>query len=135
MKSLLMNLYSFVKTPKGRLSILGIIVLGMSIWGINTYIKLSKLTQNEQIINEVVEDTVPDFVEGKVTYVGDLGDNISYSLTDSSGKDVVLLKSPDSKLKIVEGLQVKVYGMFIKGMNGKKDTLIVKEIIINNGTN
>jgi hypothetical protein len=135
MKSLLMNLYSFISTPKGRLTIIGIICVLLTIWGISTYIKLSKLTVDENTINTVVEEKAPTAFEGKVSYVGDMGNNVSYALTNAEGKDVVLLKSPDSKLKIVEGLHVKVSGIFVKGVNNQKDTLIVKEIIINNGTN
>lgn len=121
---------------KRKLIIFGVLlVLISSVLGISFYNKLSKLNQNEQIINNTFENIDPEYFEGKVSYIGDQGSDISYALVDSTGKETVLLRSTDSKLKIVEGLRVKVYGNLIRGSNNQKDILVVKEILINNGTN
>lgn len=121
---------------KRKLIIFGFLLfLIVGILGISFYNKLSKLNQNEQIINNIVENINPEYYEGKVSYIGDQGTNISYALVDANGTETVLLRSTDSKLKIVEGLKVKVYGTLIRGSSDQKDILIVKEILINNGTN
>jgi hypothetical protein len=112
-----------------------LLLMIVGILGINFYNKLLKLNQNEQNINNINQITAPEYYEGKVSYIGDQGNNISYSLVDSNGEEIVLLKSTDSKLKIVEGLRVKVYGTLIRGSTNQKDILTVKEILINNGTN
>lgn len=121
---------------KRKLIIFGVLlILISSVLGISFYNKLSKLNQNEQIIKNNTENVIPEYYEGKVSYIGDQGSDISYALVDSTGNELVLLRSTDSKLKIVEGLKVKVYGNLIRGSNNQKDILIVKEILINNGTN
>lgn len=131
-----LEMFPFLKSPKGRFLVFGLIILIICIvLGIIFYNKLSKLNDYEPKVNEQLTVSKQDYYEGKISYIGELSDNISYALVDGDGKEVALLKSEDSKLKIVEGLKVKVYGNLIKGSNNQKDILVVKEILINNGTN
>ena len=75
--------------------------------------------------------------EGRVTYVNPEMypmDDVSYSLTDNSGKDIYLLKSKDQKLQISEGLSVKVIGVLGKLKDNKTEVLLVEEVIIKSAT-
>lgn len=75
--------------------------------------------------------------EGKVDYVNPAfypKENISYALVDASGKQIILLKSKDQKLGIVEGLYVKVTGVMSTTSNGEKEVLNVQEVTIKNAT-
>jgi len=123
------------KYPKLSVIVVLIVLLLLSL-SIIIYFKSLKLTKNEIIINPLTSEYLPEYYEGKVMYIGDSGDGITYSLADGDGKEVLLLKSTDAKLKIVEGLHVRVYGELIKSLNeNEKDILLVKEVILQNATN
>lgn len=101
----------------------------------------SKLKKNEEITpisNSKSSSTAIVTLEGTVSYVGPdyLPEyQISYTLTDNAGNDIVLLKSSDEKLEIVQGLFVKVTGRKSKTPDEKYEVLQVNEVVINNGTN
>jgi len=138
MKSLPIKIYLPIINFKNRypkMFTVVVVTFILILFGIVFYSKSRKLTEDEVIVNTLNSEVVPEYFEGKVSYVGGSGENIFYSLTDANGKDIVLLKSIDSKLKIVEGLYVKVYGTLIKGRDNKKDTLVVKEVVLQNGSN
>lgn len=97
----------------------------------NSNYDLSNLTLN--IDNEIGTPEKVSF-EGKITFVDPNlypNDDISYTLVDSSGKEIVLLKAIDQKLVVSEGHFATVYGDISKTKDGKKDVLIVDKIVIN----
>ncbi len=76
--------------------------------------------------------------EGKIEYLNPgfyPDDNVSFSLVDGSGKQIILLRSKDQKLNIAEGLFVKVNGAVTKTKDGKDNVLNVSEVIIKNASN
>lgn len=117
-----------------KIFLIGAIIL-LTIVGIIFYFKLQKLTKNEQNINDVETVQQPTYYVGKVIYVGNQGNFVAYSLVDLDGKEIVLLRADDERLKIVEGLSVKITGDLVKGENGQKDTVMVKEVLLQNGSN
>lgn len=99
-----------------------------------------KLNEDEILTGKENDQTKSEFsyYEGKIEYLNPAfypGDDISFSLADSGGKQIILLKSKDQKLNIAEGLFVKVKGSVTKTKDGKSDVLIVSEVIIKNATN
>jgi len=58
-------------------------------------------------------------------------DNISFVLTSSSGKEIILLKATDQKLEVAEGHFVTVYGKKRKTTDDKL-YLLVEKIVIKN---
>lgn len=145
MSNLLKDLYNKAEDIKGKKLVYTILavfifftILGISIG----YIISPKLNNDENIgslDNHQGDRKDPDTVEaeGKVTYVNpELYplDDISYSLSDYSGKELYLLKSDDQKLSIAEGLFVKVVGKMGKLSDEETEVLIVEEVIINNVT-
>lgn len=97
---------------------------------------------NEDEIPVIKKGTQPvessSYYEGKIEYLNPgffPNDNISFSLVDSSGKQLILLRSKDQKLNIAEGLFVKVKGVVAKTKDGKSDVLNVSEVIIKNASN
>ena len=72
---------------------------------------------------------------GRITYLSPQlypEDEISYVLTDSSGKEVILLKAEDQKLMVSEGLFATVSGRMKKTADKKEDVLLVDEVIVKN---
>ena len=77
------------------------------------------------------------YYEGRVLYVNPLmypGEKVTYLLTDSSGKTILLLKSNDQKLALAENLYVKVTGKMEKLSDGTTDVLNVVEVVIKNAS-
>ena len=113
-----------------------ILLVGISIvLGIMFNFTTPKLIKDENKINSQPDKKVQTYFEGKVSYVSKIGNNISYELKDLSGNVIASLQSDDAKLQLVEGLYVKIYGELIEGSGNQKDTLIVKEVILQNGSN
>ena len=144
MPAMLSNLYSKAEELKGKKLIFVIaafFLLFLLIGLIIGVISNSKLNKNELNSNPTSVDTASGqkvYYEGKVAYVNPQlypGENISYSLIDSSGKEIFLLKSKDARLSVVEGLFVKISGKMSKLKDGKTSVLIVDEVIIKNATN
>lgn len=78
------------------------------------------------------------------TYVGKIramdpqvysNDKILYVLVDSSGNQVILLRAKDSKLSVMENLNVKVTGYVSKASDAKNDILDVERISVVNASN
>lgn len=112
-------------------------IIGLSIG----YLMSSTLNEDETPV-DTYSGNLPKLekieASGKITYVNPEMypmDDISYSLTDSSGKDIYLLTAKDNKLEISEGLYVKVIGTLSKLKDGKTPVLSVEEVIINNVSN
>lgn len=142
MSNLLKDIYNKAESIKGRKLVYTILVIFVvfTIIGISIgYIISPRLRDYENTgLAEYYggsgreEDTVE--AEGRITYVNPEFypmDDISYSLTDYSGKELYLLKSDDEKLNIAEGLFAKVVGKMGKLSDGETDVLIVEEVIIN----
>lgn len=72
---------------------------------------------------------------GKIVYVDPNyypNDDIEFYLEDDLGKEVILLKSNDEKLTVVEGLNVIVFGRLEKTANGEQDVLNVEKVVVKN---
>jgi hypothetical protein len=99
-----------------------------------------RLNENEILVgkeNTQVKESF-SYHEGKIEYLNPgfyPNDDISFSLVDGSGKQIILLKSKDQKLNIAEGLLVGVKGTITKTKDGKSDVLNVSEVIIKNASN
>jgi len=88
--------------------------------------------------NSVPEQVTEQSYEGRITYISPEtypGEGISYYLADPSGKEIVLLRAPDQRLVIAEGLTVKVFGMLSKTRDGTKQVLVVDRVVIKNASN
>lgn len=75
--------------------------------------------------------------KGRITYIDPKfypQEGISYVLTDSSGKEIVLLTAADQKLVVSEGLNVSVYGVLSKTKTGE-NVLVVDKVVIENASN
>ena len=75
--------------------------------------------------------------EGVITYVDpqlNPGEGISFLLNNSTGEEMILLKSNDQKLEVSEGHFVKVFGTKKKTSTGK-EYLLVERIVLKNGSN
>ena len=146
MLDLLKTLIDKVESLKGRklVYVLLIVFVSFIIIGISVGYFINRgLNENENknsanntaVVTPKVEKT---YYEGRVMHVNPLmypGENISYSLDDSSGKTLFLLKSNDQKLTLAENLFVKVAGKVGKLSDGKTDILTVTEVVIKNASN
>ncbi|HBY10281.1 hypothetical protein A2473_01665 [candidate division WWE3 bacterium RIFOXYC2_FULL_42_13] len=136
---LLKDIYNNAEALKGRKLITVTIVLSIVFLGIGIFIGyLNNLIlkkgeiSSETVLPPPVADTTI-VLEGRVAYTNPEyypGDEISYVLTDASGKEISLLKAEDDKLALAEGLNVKVRGDEMRTESGTK-YLMVREVIIN----
>ncbi|GIW69400.1 MAG: hypothetical protein KatS3mg101_0147 [Patescibacteria group bacterium] len=136
---LLKDIYNSAEDLRGRKLLTITAVLTLIFFGIGIfigYLNNRLLNQNENnpavTLPPPVVDTSTTFF-GKISYVNPdyyPGEEISYVLTDASGKDIVLLKADDDKLSLAEGLTAKVKGKEMVSKAGTK-YLMVKEVIIN----
>lgn len=141
MFNLLKDAYQKMEGVKGKKLIYTLLAvfLVFSIIGISIgYLMSFRLTKNEKIdvteyrSGESTKSTKIE-AEGRITYVNpDLYplDNVSFSLTDYTGKDIYLLKADDQKLNVAEGLTAKVIGKIEKLSDNKTEVLVVEEVII-----
>lgn len=148
MLELLKNLYFKIESLKGKKLIIVLAVtfvsftLIFSLIGISvSYFITRGLKENEKPKSAggalISPKSVKTYYEGKITYVNPQLhplDNVSYALTDSSGKELFLLKADDQKLSIAENFNVKVTGRMEKLSDGKTDVLLVEEVIIKNAS-
>jgi len=143
MIKLLKTIHDRLETYSGRkvfFLFLSIFVLFLSLGLYIGYLNNLKLKQNElELQKQIVQETpVSTLYEGKIEYINPgyyPNDKISYTLVDSAGKRIILLKSKDQKLSIAENLFVKVKGTLVKTKDGKEDVLNVSEVIIKNVSN
>jgi hypothetical protein len=73
--------------------------------------------------------------KGRVTYVDPQfypQDGISYYLADETGTEIILLKTDDEKLTVVEGLEVIVFGELQKTKEKGEDVLMVEKVVVKN---
>lgn len=144
MSNLLKNSYDKMEAIKGKrlIYLLLAVFVVFTIIGLSVgYLMSPKLSEDETPV-QTYSGNLPKQekteASGKITYVNPEMypmDEISYSLTDSSGKDIYLLSAKDNKLEISEGLYVKVVGTLSKLKDGKTPVLLVEEVIINNVSN
>lgn len=136
--NLLKDLYDNAETLKGRrlALVLAAIFIVFTVIGISIgYLNNSVLKKDENTTDQlppVPVDTTISYT-GRITYTNPEfypGEKISFSLVDSSGKEIILLKSKDDKLSIAEGLNVQVVGTEGKTKAGQP-YLLVKEVVIN----
>jgi len=144
MSNLLKNSYDKMEAIKGKrlVYLLLAVFVVFTIIGLSVgYLMSPKLSEDETPV-QTYSGNLPKQekteASGKITYVNPEMypmDEISYSLTDSWGKDIYLLSAKDNKLEISEGLYVKVVGTLSKLKDGKTPVLLVEEVIINNVSN
>jgi hypothetical protein len=142
MFDLLKDTYNSMESLKGKRLIYTLIAvfIPFTIIGISFgYLMSPRLSQDEKDLDKKYLSESPSRMaevieaEGRITYVNPEmypTDKISFVLTDYSGKEIYLLSSKDEKLKIAEGLTAKVRGTLGKSADGKKDVLIVEEVIV-----
>ena len=144
MINLLKNLYNKIESLRGKsLIIFGLVVIVIFlIVGITIgYFTNDELNQNETAEQRPTVNLDPNAMQeydGKIQYIDPSRypqDKITYKLVDPNGKEIILLKAKDDKLKLAEGLTVKVKGTKGKTVDSKNDYLLVKEIQINTSTN
>jgi len=71
--------------------------------------------------------------KGKVVYVDPHfypNDDVTFYLEGENGKTIILLKTNDQKLTVVEGLSVIVFGEIEETMDGKEKILNVEKIVV-----
>ena len=144
MKELLIDIHNKSEQMPGRkvlLSFIAIFIVFLFIGIlIGNIVSKSRLTEDEilEIAAENGSQVAQSVYEGKVEYVNPSfypKQGISYALMDGSGNQILLLRSEDQKLNIVEGLFVKVTGVLSKTTDGKSHVLNVAEVTIKNATN
>jgi len=145
MLDLLKSLYLKVEELKGKKLIIVLIIAFVSfiLLGILVGYFMTKGLKEDEKASDTYTPTLvspkndKSYFEGKVVYVNPQLhplDNVSYALTDSSGKELFLLKSNDQKLALAENLNVKVAGRMGKLKDGETDVLLVEEVIIRNAS-
>jgi hypothetical protein len=145
MSNLLKDIYNKTESIKGRKLVYTILVIFVvfTVIGISIGYLISPKLNDDEKVGPVEyyggdgRDAETIEAEGRITYVNPEFypmDDISYSLSDYSGKELYLLKSNDEKLSIAEGLFAKVVGKMGKLSDGRTDVLIVEEVIINSAT-
>ena len=85
-------------------------------------------------VNESIEKESTQY-RGKVVYLDPHfypNDKITFYLEGDNGKQVILLKTNDQKLDVVEGLSVIVFGEIEKTADGEEDVLDVEKIVVKN---
>ncbi len=73
--------------------------------------------------------------KGKVMYVDPKfypQDDISFYLADGEGKEIILLKTDDAKLTVVEGLDVVLFGELMRTKDESKEVLMVEKVVVKN---
>jgi hypothetical protein len=135
----LKNLYIKIEQLKGKdllVYLLKIFVVFLIVGFILGYVKYLVLNKNEnkkQALNQTAE-IKPTSYEGTVTFVSGnkySTENIKYALTDKKGSEIILLKTSDKKLDLLEGLNVMVKGSLSKTSTDNKDVLFVTEVVMN----
>ncbi|MFZ2664203.1 MAG: hypothetical protein WAX66_02480 [Patescibacteria group bacterium] len=145
MLDLLKSFYLKVEGLKGKklITVLIIVFISFIFIGILVgYLTSGGLKEDEKATGSNMPTVISpkdekSYFEGKVTYVDPQMyplENISYALTDFSGKEMFLLKSNDQKLSLAENLNVKVSGKMGKLNDGKTNVLFVEEVIIRNAS-
>lgn len=145
MLDLLKRLYAKAEELKGKklLIVLAFTFVAFTLIGVLVgYFINTNLNKNETPTNTNNSlNVVPvqrTAYEGKVLYVNPEMyplENVSYSLNDSAGKVLYLLRSTDQKLALAENLNVKVYGRLSKLTDGTTDVIDVTEVVIKNASN
>ncbi len=147
MSNLLKNVYDRAEGLRGKnllVTLLLLFLIFLSLGILIGNITNKKLTKDELNVSKESEKSIQqpttskNTYEGYITYLGKdfyPGSNIIFSLTDSSGKDIILLQANDSKLQVAEGLKVKVSGTVSKNSVAGKEVLMVEEVMLNNATN
>ncbi|MEK7595113.1 MAG: hypothetical protein AAB443_00775 [Patescibacteria group bacterium] len=108
-------------------------LLGLILGQLPNFLKNTKGAKKEDSSENV---TLQDPAQklGKVVYVNPdtyPDENISYKLVDAQGKDIILLKADDDKLKFVEGATVKLKGKVERTNDGKKEVFFVEQVVYN----
>jgi hypothetical protein len=144
MLNLLKRLYIKIEALKGKklLVVLLFTFTSFTLVGIVAgYFINTRLNKDEKGISQTQVAAPAEekkFYEGKVLYVNpELYplDRVSYSLNDSTGKVLYLLRVNDQKLALAENLTVKIYGKISKSQDEKMDVIDVSEVVIKNASN
>jgi hypothetical protein len=143
MFTLLKSLYQNAEEIKGKklVYLLVAIFVFFALFGITVgYITDRFLTLNDTGNSQ--EGTVEDpgrelSYEGKIRYIDPQlypGEEISFTLVDKTGKEIILLKSNDKILVVSENQYATVYGSSTR-TSGGKEVLLVERVKISNVSN
>ena len=140
MRDLLKKVYDRAEEYQGRrlAKLLVLIFFGFTLVGIGVGLLIVVPLSNRNNSNgdsSPIDTPETVFYEGQIVYVDPNfypDEGISYSLVNSKGKDIILLKAHDQKLVVAEGHYAKVFGNLAKTKDGKKDVLIVDKVVITN---
>lgn len=143
MPNLFKDLYNKAETLKGKKLAITLAVTFVTFLGLGVligYIINTNLNKNE--IEDAYEQALTKQVEqssftGRVIFTNPInypGEKISFFLEGQNGEKIILLKARDSKIEVVEGLDVTVKGE-VELTKGGEQVLNVKEIIISNASN
>ncbi|MFC1700452.1 hypothetical protein ACFLZ4_02310 [Patescibacteria group bacterium] len=141
MPDLLKNLYFNVESLKGKKLIyilVALFIVFIFVGVLVGYFMTPRLSKDEMTGEDIVSPSSPKtYYEGRIEYINPEFyplDDVSYSLVDSKGEQIFLLKALDQKLSIAEGLFVKVSGKMGRLKDKKTEVLIVDEIVIKNAS-
>ncbi len=94
-----------------------------------------KKAENSQIDETSLTDpSKKNSYDGRVMYIDPKQyeeDGVKYALYDTNDREVILLKAADQKLDLLEGIFVTVKGDIVMSKSGKKQILIVSEVVMN----
>ena len=129
----------FKMRPKSKaylIKLIGVVVilLGSAVFVIDRLFTDFEPSSPVNIGDPITSEDTKNSLKGRIKYTNPANypeEDISYKLVDKDGKDLILLKCEDEKLKVAENLSVEVRGLQTKTKAGK-NVLIVEEIIISN---
>jgi len=133
------EIYDKIESIKGKklaLYLIPLFILFLLV-GIAVGNIIPKLLKNDET-NVVVATNGSIEVEsnqykGKVVYLDPHyypNDEITFYLEGDDGKQIILLRTDDQKLEVVEGLNVIVFGKVTDTMDGKEEFLFVEKVVV-----
>jgi len=142
MRTLLKNAIGKLEVLKGKelIGILAVIFAIFVVMGLLAGYVINRLGGEapDNSPNRVVVSAEPvseAIYSGKVVFVDPhifQNDEVSFKLVDEKSKDIILLKTSDQKLEVVEGQRVEARGALVKTKDGKRDILVVSKVVLRN---
>src|SRR3990167_8629309 len=142
MRTLLKNAIGKLEVLKGKelIGILAVIFAIFVVMGLLAGYVINRLGGEapDNSPNRVVVSAEPvseAIYSGKVVFVDAhifQNDEVSFKLVDEKSKDIILLKTSDQKLEVVEGQRVEARGALVKTKDGKRDILVVSKGVLKN---
>ena len=142
---LLKNIYLQTEEIKGKklLYLIAGVFFGFLLLGVflgyltNIVLNINERNQENNLTGQENSSTNETSIEGKIKYIDPKlypVDDISFTLVDNKGKELILLKARDQILSVAENQYVTVYGTKEK-TSENKDVLMVDRVSIKNVAN